>query len=236
MKILCNICNSQPDHTKWLPETVSVYESIISRKISIDDSSYKKALNKNICYNLQYLEYISECIKQLYLTSSIYTQNVKTFVIVSASIIEGILYHELKQNNLQSKTVWNYIKDIVSETRIFEKEIRLETKTFEKLTDEKDSDMTFDQMINKVESKKLLGDNHGIYAKINIIRQLRNKVHIHIARSSAESDYNSFNLEKLNLAKKTLYEILYYYFQITETENNEIFQYLIVENTEQILD
>lgn len=230
MKMLCKKCNLQKDNEKWLPTPVETYSDIVSRKISAVDTDYRKALNKNICYNLQYLEYISECITQLYFTSSIYTQNVKTFVIVSASIIEGILYHELKSNNFHSKTIWNYIKDIISETKIFEKEIRLETKTFEKLPFEKDLDMTFDQMINKIESKKLLGENHDIYAKINIIRQLRNKVHIHIARSSLESDYNSFDFEKLNLVKKTLHEILNYYFHLTDIENSEIFQYLKAED------
>lgn len=230
MKMLCKKCNSQADNEKWLPVSVEIYSDIVSRKILAIDTDYRKALNKNICYNLQYLEYISECIKQLYLTSSIYTQNVKTFVIVSASIIEGILYHELKSNNFHSKTIWNYIKDIVSETKIFDKEVRLETKTFEKLPFEKDLDMKFDQMINKIESRKLLGEDHNIYAKINIIRQLRNKVHIHIVSSSLESDYNSFDFEKLNLVKTTLYEILSYYFQLTDDEKNRIFQYLEVKS------
>jgi hypothetical protein len=231
MNVLCKKCIKLLDNEKWLPTPVDIYSGIISRKIPDRDINYMKALNRNICYNLQYLEYISECTKQLDLTSSIYTQNVKTFLIVSASIIEGILFHELKSNNLHSKTIWNYIKDIISETNIFEKEIRLEIKTFEKLSNEKDLDMTFDQMINKVESKKLLGTNHDIYAKINIIRQLRNKVHIHIAGSNLESDYNSFDFRKLELAKKTLHEILVYYFQLTEIEDNKIFQYLVVESS-----
>jgi hypothetical protein len=229
MKMLCKKCNSQADYEKWLPTSVDSYGAIVSRKISSSDSDYKKALNKNICYNLQYLEYISECIKQLYLTSSLYTQCVKTFLIVSASIIEGILYHELKSNGLNNKSIWNYIKDIISETKIFDRDIRLETKTFEKLPIEKDLDMTFDQMINKVEAKQLLGENHNVYAKINIIRKLRNKVHIHIGKSSFDSDYNSFNFEKLNLAKETLYEILAFYFQLTEDEKDVIFKYLIIE-------
>lgn len=229
MKILCKKCNSQADNERWLPTPVDSYEIIVSRKIPLSDSDYRKALNKNICYNLQYLEYISECTNQLYLTSSLYTQCVKTFVIVAASIIEGILYHELKSNGLNSKSFWNYIKDVISETKIFDRDIRMETKTFEKLSTEKDLDMTFDQMLNKVEAKKLLGKGHDVYAKINIIRKLRNKIHIHIGKSGFDSDYNSFDFEKLNLAKETLHEILTFYFQLNEDEERDIFKYLVIE-------
>lgn len=201
--MLCKGCNSQSDHEKWLPTQINVYESIISRKIFPSNSDYRAALNKNICYNLQYLEFLSECIKQLYLTSVVYTQNTKMFVIIAGSIIEGILYHEIKINNLYSRSIWRYIQKVISnERKILETDLRLETHIYQKLTDEIETEMTFDQMLSKAEAKYLLGDDHSIYSQIKIIRQLRNKIHIHVAGSSIDSDYNSFGYEQMDTAKK----------------------------------
>ncbi len=226
MKLLCNQCNKVDGNSKWLPISIDNYSNIIARKISLDERSYRYSLNKNICYNLQYLQYLVECFDQIYLTSVLYTLNVKMFVIVAASIMEAILYHEIIDKNLQNKSIWYLIKKIISnESKIKEEEIRLETHIFHRSI-EKNEEMTFDQMLSKAESKLLLGEDHNIYAKIKILRKLRNKVHLHLTDSRYDNDYANFNFEQLDLAKKTLLDIFEIYFSLSKEEINTTFSFL----------
>ncbi|MEI6266620.1 MAG: hypothetical protein WCP14_01910 [bacterium] len=98
--ILCRVCSKEEGSNKFLPNSIDFYRStifprLIDYEFSDDDPKY--AAFSNIAYNLQYLHYLDECTKQLYLTSSLYGQNVKTFVLISALIIESILYIQHKE-------------------------------------------------------------------------------------------------------------------------------------------
>jgi len=223
--VLCKYCSSIDGNFRWLPKSVNSYSEIIERKIVLNNNTYQYSLNKNISYSLQYLEYLSKCFDELNLTSVLYTLNVKFFLITAASIIEAILYHEIKSNNLQNKSVWNFIKKMISNGNIEEKSIRLETSIFEECA-EKEEDMTFDQMLSKIESKKLLGEDHNIYAKINILRKLRNKVHLQLSNSKDDNDYFNFDYRRLTLAKKTLLDILIYYFSLKKEDVENCFYFL----------
>jgi len=106
--------------------------------------------------------------------------------------------------------------------------MRIESKLYEQSEIEKELDMTLDQMINKAESKHLLGKEHEIYGNLNILRKLRNKVHLQLAQSRVDTDYNSFDDQKLKLAKKTLLSIMKDYFELNEVEVNNYFYWAIV--------
>ncbi len=227
-KYLCTKCINEDNERKWYPVSIHDLEKILERKIfSENTNDYRYALRKNIAYNLQYLEFQIECFNQLSLSSVLYVQNYKIFILVAASIIEGILFHELKRHNLYKRTFWNKISTIMSnEKNILNKKIRLETYLYEHIGKEKEQEMSFDQMLQKTESKKLLGDNHNIYASIKTLRKLRNKIHLHLADSNIDTDYNSFDFEKLELAKRTLLKVLKIYLSLTDEEVDRYFNYL----------
>jgi hypothetical protein len=245
MAHLCKICNREGRENTWVPTPVSNFESILSRKIPgvspreitsiregrihtetiISPTNYEYGLRKNICYSLQHLEYILTANSQLQLTTVLTFQNYKTFVIVSASIVEGILFHELKSKSLHSKNILRSLGKTSSQKKIYDKLHTFVTEIFEHI-DAYDEDMTFDQMLSKVESKKLLGENHQIYSDINALRKLRNKIHIHLAGSRQETDYNTFNYRKLDFAKSTLLSVLKIYFSLTPQEVDSTFLFL----------
>ena len=79
---------------------------------------------------------------------------------------------------------------------------------FEKLETEVAMSMTFDQLIKKIESKKLFGQNFQIYFKLKPLRQLRNKIHIHDSENSGDTDWYNFNQTEYKLIKEVLFEIL----------------------------
>ena len=221
-KFLCNICNQGNSNKKWIPVSVSNLEEIIGRKIE------NKNLRKNIVYNLQFLQFIIEYTKQLYLTSVIYTLSCKVFVVITVSIIEGILFHEIKKRGVQKKSVWNFLKKIVSnESEILKgKKIRIEANFFEKLEEEKDEEMKFEQILNIAESKKILGEDHAVYEKMKGLKKLRNKIHLHDIKNESDNDYNNYDDTKIELAKDVLLYVLVNHFNISDEERQNHFNFL----------
>lgn len=245
MTHLCKICNNEGRENTWVPVPISNFEAIISRKISggspkevssiregrihtetiISSTNYEYGLRKNICYSLQHLEYILTANSQLQLTTVLTFQNYKMFIVVSASVVEGILYHELKNQNLVTKSNLNSLGKTSSQRKFYDRLHTFVTEIFEHV-DDHEEEMTFDQMIKKVESKKLLGGDHQIYSDIDALKKLRNKIHIHLARSRHETDYNSFNSKKLDFAKSTLLNVFKVYFNLTSKEIDNSFTFL----------
>ena len=86
--------------------------------------------------------------------------------------------------------------------------------------------MTFDQMSKKVESKKLLGYSFGFYSKINRLRQLRNKIHIHSSDNSLDTDWYNFSRKEYSLIREVLYSVLIS--EIFEYDNKDIFKFLVI--------
>lgn len=246
MTQLCKICNKDGREAPWLPISLTNIESILLRKIpgnSPQDyypikngkiermtlptpNSYEYGLRKNICYSLQYLEYLLCTDNQLHLTSVLTFQNYKTFIIVSAGIVEGILYHELKSNGINKKSDLNSLGKTSVQKTLYGKLHTFVTEIFEHSEKLHEEDMTFDQMISIVESKKLLGEDHQIYSDINALRKLRNKIHIHLAKTRHETDYNSFDYKKLYFAKDTLLDVLIKYFSLSKDEVENHFSFL----------
>lgn len=67
-------------------------------------NSYK--ILKNICYNLQYLEYLDATLVQLKLTDVLQAYTWKTYIITATSIIEAIFYYLAKKHENSLKPEW----------------------------------------------------------------------------------------------------------------------------------
>ena len=85
--------------TKWYPQSVSDYKKVF--KIENNE-----ALLKNIAYNMQYLEFLEKELEELDPSTVLKRMLTKTYVITSASIIEGLFL------NLVQTKGWNESKKI----------------------------------------------------------------------------------------------------------------------------
>lgn len=56
------------------------------------------AIISNIAYNLQYLEYLNQNIKEQFLSRVLLAQTFKTFAVTSAQVVEGLLYLTIKNS------------------------------------------------------------------------------------------------------------------------------------------
>jgi hypothetical protein len=227
MKKICQKCS---DTGKWYPLSVSKLESYLNKLINDNNIDNSTAIRKNIAYNLQYLEFQAQMLSEFKVSSVIMTQTWKMYIIIGTSIIEALLYVILHKNEIQKTNEWKEIKRTSSTIKLLNKPHKIENVIYEKLTEPISEQMTLDTMIKKSETKKILGDNEAIYRKLNYLRKLRNKVHLHALDEVQDTDWNSINKKEFNLIREILHIFLICsYFTPTNDEKN-YFKYL-TENT-----
>lgn len=215
------------EYPKFIPVSVDDIEPVF--KQFIPDAP--KGLRKNIVYSFQYLEYLdfilSDNNKYLRITEVLKSQIIKTFIITSISIIEGILYHLLCENP-KTKDKWNTTewksirKTPTNPFNIKSKSFKIENELFVKSDERMEKNVTLDQMIKIVKNKKLLGDNSKLYGELKELKNLRNRVHPYLAKTGWETDYMQFNMEDIQKAKNTIRDTL----KFLELFDEQIFPYL----------
>lgn len=183
-------------------------------------------LNKNLCYGFTYIEYLDSILRaeESFVVKS---QLLKSYVLTGMSLVEAILFYLIKSNDLQKKENYEIMNTYVSnEQDLNGEKVKIETRLLKKLEQPKPVEMNLDSMLKKAESKKLLGDDVELYRKLNHLRKLRNKVHIHIAEY-LKHDFNSFKVADYETMKDILLSIVESnIFNPTHRPTNEIFDFL----------
>ena len=197
---------------RWYPVSVSSLEhhlEYLSAGGNFFNGDKTYASRKNIAYSLQYLEFLDRVIKDISLSSVLWTQNVKSFVVHGAAVIEAVFNYLVVESGNGKTTQWKQISShYSSEFKIEDKKYKNLVEVLEKLESPVLMQMTFDQLTKKVESKKLLGEKFKAYSKIKPIRKLRNKIHIHVPNHEYGTDWDTFNNSELKLIRTVLYSVL----------------------------
>ena len=200
------------DNAIWYPQPITRLQSHLSVLIVSGTpfpSEKVLPLRKNLAYNLQYIEFLDRLIKDIHLSTVLWTLNVKSFAVHSAAVVEGILNYVVVSKGCATTTEWQSCKKLPSnQYEVGENILFHETEVFIKIAHPILCEMTFDQMAKKVESKKLLGEVDGLYAAISRIRKLRNKIHLYSGEGSNDTDYNNFNASEYKLARNVLHGVL----------------------------
>ncbi|GBE92631.1 hypothetical protein [Nostoc cycadae] len=106
---------------------------------------------------------------------------------------------------------------------------------FEKIKPEIYEEMTFDAMCKRVESKKLVAlGNDEFFKNLPYLRQLRNRVHVHIVEDDTDTDYLKINRKQYDLARKVLFTLLTS--ELFPEVREDLFDYLRVDETLQVTD
>lgn len=93
--------------------------------------------------------------------------------------------------------------------------------------------MTFDAMFKRVESNKLVAlGNDEFFKNLPYLRQLRNRVHVHIVEDDTDTDYLKINQKQYDLARKVLFTLLTS--KLFPEVREDLFDYLRVDETLQI--
>lgn len=206
---MTNLVKTNEPQAKWYPVSIKRLDDYLIRAIHIG-KGYRNvyALRKNLAYNLQYLEYLDRTAVDLKLSEVIYAQTWKTFIIVGCGVVESLLYYLLVTKDLHSKCDLELVAETLSNPTKMEGETRLiKSKIFRKLTHPKTVQMSFESMLKKAEAKKIFGPDHAIYSKLNYLRGLRNKVHLHESSHEYDTDWNCFSWSSVCAMAEVLYGI-----------------------------
>lgn len=220
------------DSPKWCPVPVRNLEGLLE-KLIVRGSGFSNvyALRKNIAYNLQYLEFLDRCLSDVKLTEAIRTQIIKNFICVGCAIVESLLEFLLIRAGVYKRTEWSSICVFHSQaSRLGERVIMLEIEMFEKLSTKRRVEMTFDAMLKKAEAKKILGSDHTIYAKLQALRKLRNRVHLHLIDQPTDTDWNAFKHSHLCAMAQVIHTIFAGALFRPRAEEKAYFEYLNGEN------
>lgn len=212
--------NSSPQiYTTFSPTSADSLQEYLWEKIDNGWSSkpYEYALRKNIAYSFQYLQYLDFEInkdpnRHVVINKMLY----KTFIIVAFSIIEALIYHDLKKKLLVKKEEYKEVGKYCNNVR--DSDLQIRTSLFQKNKDEilPDEHLKTKELFKRAQDNNLFGDDCDLYAKMNGMRKLRDKVHIHISDTQKETDYNMFNQEVYKRNKETFLFIYSVYFALDE--------------------
>lgn len=206
---MTELVKTNESSSAWYPVSVSRLEELIGKVVYTGrgyDHSY--ALRKNLAYNLQYIEFQDRVLQDIKLSSVLYTQTIKTIVLVGAGIVESLLHFLLIVNNVHSTTEWKE-KTLFkgNQKKVDGDYVRADTIIYEKLASPIMKHMTFDAMIKCARSNNILGSGPAIYQKLEALRVLRNKVHLQVINNPTDTDWNSFNSSDLSDVCKVIYAV-----------------------------
>ena len=153
------------------------------------------SLISNLGYNLQYLEYLDYQCRDVPLHYSVRKITVKTFILITMSVIEGIAFYLLTVNGRGKLKDWEEIGTWVSNSKKVDGDDTRVRSILEKKLDKPIPDeMTLDGMIKKLEKSKLVSITTEDYQKLRKFRRLRNKIHVYDVSHKMDTDWNSFEI------------------------------------------
>lgn len=226
---MTELCKSSESGPPWYPVSIHRLETLLVKVIRTGRGySHPYALRKNIAYNLQYLEYLDRTALDIKLSQVLITQTWKTFIIVGCGVVESLLQFLLIAHGKHAKTEWELVcigpgnaKKMEGETR------KIDSHVYRKLSTPRPDQMTFDTIIKKSESKRVLGSNHDIFPKLKKLRKLRNRIHLQEIADSTDTDWNKFNWAEVTLMAEVLRSLLTSNIFHPSTEERAYFDYLL---------
>ena len=115
-------------------------------------------------------------------------------IIVGCGIVESLLHFLLTANGHYATTDWELVDVAPGNPKKLDGETRkIDAHIDRQMGSPQPKQMTFAAMIRKSESKKVLGSDGTVYAKLRRLRPLRNKVHLKEIGDFNDTDWHSFN-------------------------------------------
>ena len=225
---MTQLCANCGEGTRWYPNTVSSLDSLLRTVIWAGTGvPHSYEIRRNICYNLQYLEYLTETLKQLNLSNVLLTQTYKSFVVTGVGIFEAIFYYIIRHKNLHRQNEWELVKEVKTQPfKVGTDTLRIDNQLLKRREAPAEEEMTFETILRKVEQHKLLGATTKFYARLHHLRKLRNKVHIHVVAEDFDTDWHSFHYKDFQLMKALLLEVFTGPVFAPGTEEKKLFTFL----------
>ena len=197
------------DARTWYPTPIHDLDNLLIKSIHAGRGyRHSRALRSNISYSLQHIEFLHRCTLDIKLSGVLKKQTWKSMIVVGCGIVESLLDFLLVAKNAHSKTEWELVAVAPGNTKTLDGEKRkIDSHIYRKLPAFVPKPMSFDIMIEKAKSKKVLGSNNATYQALQKLRPLRNRVHLQIISSDSDTDWNAFSREDVCLIADVLHSI-----------------------------
>ena len=196
----------------WSPSDIDQWRVYLSQGIDEALPGISDDFISNLTSSLQYLEYLNYLLTETELHPAIERQLIKTYVIVTMSVIESILYYVLHANSKLLEDEWEDVEQFEHILRSSDKKdpIKLRATFQKKLSDPRLKEISLNQMSHRVEKHKFLDIDHEAYESINHLRKLRNRVHIYKddTEPASGADQDVFHHRHFKQSKKVLHAVL----------------------------
>ncbi|BFM05057.1 hypothetical protein [Halioxenophilus aromaticivorans] len=217
------------DRGTWYPVSINKLETYLGKYIEQGHGYvHVTQLKKDLAYNLQYLQFQDRVVQDIKLSSVLYTQSIKTIVLIGTSIIESILHFILIRTDNYKTTEWAE-KDVFkgNQEKLNGEDVRIDTVIYKKLDTKIQKHMTFDSMIKCANSKKLLGKSKLMYEKLETLRSLRNRVHLQVTDNRSGTDWTTFYAKNIDETYMVLYSIMVSSLFSPNREEKDYFSYML---------
>jgi hypothetical protein len=193
----------------WLPTPIERLDSLLIKGIYAGlGYRHPYALRRNVAYNLQHLQFLDQIIQDVKLTTVLITQTWKTSIIVGCGVIESILHYFLTTSGNHATTDWELLCIASGNPRqVNGSTIKIDSYVYRRLGHPKQEQMTFDAMLKKAEKRRVLGQDHSVYSKLNRLRNLRNRVHLQEIGAPTDTDWNAFKEPDYRLMMQVVHAV-----------------------------
>lgn len=213
-----------PNSMHWLRLHLSGYE------IKSEEFPELIDIKSNVCYNLQYIEYLRKTLLELNLSQVIKIQTIKSFIVISVSILEAYFFIICKNQGFLKKKEWSDERTISkSNIELEGVKYKIEYKIYKKSDIVEYNKPTLEKLIKIIEGKRILEIDGQFFRDLNHLRNLRNKIHLQEI-DNGKTDYSSFWLHEYNLSKQCLRMFLTNKIFGGQYFNDSYFDFLIVKN------
>ena len=168
-------CRPLEKKDRWYPHRVNTYLEALTLS---EEQAYGDALERNIAYNLQYLEFLEKEFRELEISAVISRMLVKTYVVTGMAVIEGIFSNIVLSRNLCRR------RDTQGPESLDTLISRLEA------------------------SPEVLDISPEVYQNLAALRKERNRIHLGNLKDEHDHDYNAFDSEDYKTMREALYQVL----------------------------
>jgi hypothetical protein len=91
--VVRSLCTTGGAATRWYPIPVETWQAALAEyKVGANQLIPDLDLRRNLAYNLQFVEYLQQTLKELSLSAVLTTQTYKSYIIFAGGIVESLLY------------------------------------------------------------------------------------------------------------------------------------------------
>ena len=192
---------------RWYPNPVENYRKAF-HKLDMNVAN-SRALQSNLAYSMQYLEYLEKQLAEVELSDVLYIMTVKSYVITGMSILEGLFSPIVRSRGWWKKASTESLGEVTANKKKFgEDELIVKTELCKEV-EPYEVQMNLDELIKKLEKHhNALGVDHLVYPALKRLKELRNRIHLQKLETETDHDYNAFNSSVKKEMKDILFQIL----------------------------